>query len=181
MLRPGDAFAAFAGSFNRNVPRHPKNPRRRRGRVIGGRETNSRIGTFARGDFRRLCRRPLRLRLGQGRLIKKRDEGERVQVPRPARPRAVDVVCFEENLQVRIGERAGVKRGGGFLRRNRLRVIRGAACGSQQEHQKHPTLNIQHRTPNDIRPWRTFRFQCSAFGVRCSMFHLFNPAAAGGR
>ena len=40
MLRLGDAFAAFAGGFDRDVPRHAKNPRWRRGGVVGGRETN---------------------------------------------------------------------------------------------------------------------------------------------
>src|SRR5208282_1895870 len=65
---------------------------------------------LARRDFRRLRRRPLRPRLGQRRLIIKRDERERIQVPRPARPGAADAIRFEKSPQACVGERTGVKR-----------------------------------------------------------------------
>ena len=112
----GDALAALAGGFNRNVPRHSPNPRRRRGGVVGGRETDGRIGALARGDMPGLRRRPLRPRFRQGGLVIKRDERERIEAPRMARPRAGDAVRFEESLQTRVGERTTVERSGGFFR-----------------------------------------------------------------
>ena len=66
-----------------------------------------RIRAFARGDFGGLRRGPIRPRLGERRLIIKRDERQCVQIPRFPRPFTDDAVGFQKRVKFSfVSERA---------------------------------------------------------------------------
>src|SRR5476651_1249443 len=48
-------FRSFAGGFNRNVPRHAENPRRRRGGVVGDRKSTRLNSSHANSSYAVFC------------------------------------------------------------------------------------------------------------------------------